>query len=47
MPEGNYVYISVLTYDTDPAGYFEDVILPAIEGISFYNVELAGEQAQP
>ncbi len=47
MPEGNYVYISVLTYDTDPAGYFEDVILPTIEGISFYNVELAGEQAQP
>lgn len=47
MPESNYVYISVLTYDTDPAGYFEDVILPAIEGISFYNVELAGEQAQP
>lgn len=47
MPEGNYVYLSVLTYDTDPAGYFEDVILPAIEGISFYNVELAGEQAQP
>ena len=47
MPEGNYVYISVLTYDTDPAGYFEDVILPAIEGISFYNVELASEQVQP
>ncbi len=47
MPEGNYVYISVLTYNTDPAGYFEDVILPAIEGISFYNVELASEQAQP
>ena len=47
MPEGNYVYISVLTYDTDPAGYFEDVILPAIEGISFYNVEWAGEQTQP
>ena len=47
MPEGNYVYISVLTYDTDPDGYFEDVILPAIEGISFYNAELAGEQAQP
>lgn len=47
MPEGNYVYISVLTYNTDPAGYFEDVILPAIEGISFYNVELADEQAQP
>lgn len=47
MPEGNYVYISVLIYDTDPAGYFEDVILPAIEGISFYNVELASEQAQP
>ena len=41
MPEGNYVYISVLTYDTDPDGYFEDVILPAIEGISFYNAELA------
>lgn len=47
MPEGNYIYISALTYDTDPAGYFEDVILPAIEGISFYNVELASEQAQP
>lgn len=47
MPEGNYVYLSVLTYDTDPAGYFGDVILPAIEGISFYNVELADEQAQP
>ncbi len=41
MPESNYVYISVLTYDTDPDGYFEDVILPAIEGISFYNAELA------
>ena len=41
MPEGNYVYISVLTYDTDPDGYFEDVILPAIEEISFYNAELA------
>lgn len=41
MPEGNYVYISALAYDTDPDGYFEDVILPAIEGISFYNAELA------
>ena len=41
IPEGNYIYISALTYDTDPAGYFEDSILPAIEGISFYNVELA------
>ncbi len=41
MPEGHYVYISALIYDTDPTGYFEDSILPAIEGISFYNVELA------
>ena len=47
MPEEHYIYISALTYDTDPAGYFDDVILPAIEGISFYNVELASEQAQP
>lgn len=47
MAEGNYVYISALTYETDPDGYFADVILPTIEGIAFYNVDLVDTQVQP
>lgn len=40
MAEGNYVYLSALTYETDPDGYFADVLLPTIEGITFYNTDL-------
>ena len=47
MAEGNYVYLSALTYETDPDGYFADVILPTIEGIAFYNVDLVDTQVQP